>query len=949
MNEDNVKSLKRIVEKLEEDKAELKRENSDLYRYLHTDVDEDNIGNDNNSEMWKLILDNIPQRIFWKDKDFVYLGCNRKFAEDAGFKNPESIIGKTDSDMSWAQDRIDFYRDYDQRIIRGELSDFNFVECVKTLQNDESWININKIPLFDPDGEIKGILTIYEDVTDRKRLEEALKESEKLFFSIVESVPDIIYRLDLEGNITFISSSVKQYGYTPDELTGRNILELVHPEDREKARYRINERRSGSRRTQSFELRLMKKDHIAVPFEIKSNILYEKQPVFLISSEGLYSYDKHDGKSFIGTQGIARDITERKKYMDALKRAENEKTVILNSVSEHVIFHDLELRHIWLNKAALDSTDKSYEELINEKCYESWANRNSACPDCPIKKAVDTGEYQENELKSQDGRVKWIRGYPVHNENRVLTGVVGVTRDITARKNAEKALRESEFRYKELFENMSSGVAVLKSIGGGEDFIFQDINKSAEFIDSIDRKDYLGKSIIAAFPEIENSGLLDALRRVFNSGKPEKLSVFPIDLNQDVGWRENYVYKLPTEEIIIVFDDITEKKRAEEEKKILEEQLFHAQKLESVGRLAGGIAHDFNNILTGITGYSEMLKQQNKNTDSFENQAAEIILKSTERAAALTKQLLGFARKEKFNPISLNVTEIIDDSIKVTEKIFEKNIDVICKFQKKVMPVLGDRFQIENVFTNLFINARDAMPAGGEITIKVEGCVIDKKYTMDYPEFQKGEYVKIIVSDTGSGIPEEIRENIFDPFFTTKEEGKGTGLGLATVYSIIKNHNGYINVKSETNTGTTFNIFLPVSEKTITDRVETSAEMVKGVETILVVDDEIGVRNLIKIMLEFLGYTVLMAEDGQKAIEIYKEKYNDVDLVILDMIMPNLAGKETFYKLKKINNDIKVILLSGFSQEGKASELLNNGALSFISKPFKMQQLSEVINKCVTK
>lgn len=385
-------------------------------------------------------------------------------------------------------------------------------------------------------------------------------------------------------------------------------------------------------------------------------------------------------------------------------------------------------------------------------------------------------------------------------------------------------------------------------------------------------------------------------------------------------------------------------KQMEEEKKKLEEQLFQSQKMESIGRLAGGIAHDFNNILTSIKGYAELLKIQYCETNSKEKHAADVILKGVDRAANLTKQLLGFARGGKYNPIPLKVNDVIEEIVSVSEKIFEKNISVTYLFEEDIDTIEADRHQLDQVLTNLIINAWDAMPRGGVLSFKTENVFLDDDFSFRFPEFHPGEYVKISVTDTGVGMTDEIQKHIFEPFFTTKGEGKGTGLGLATVYGIVKSHNGHMSVYSEPGEGTTFSLYFPVSNSEI---IETKKEfnIIKGEATILVVDDEESVRGMAEDMLEVLGYKVLSAEDGRKAVKIYKEKKNEIDLVLLDMIMPKMAGKETYRALKKITPDIKVLLASGYSQNDKTKEILDEGALGFVQKPFGIQELSKTLSE----
>ncbi len=386
----------------------------------------------------------------------------------------------------------------------------------------------------------------------------------------------------------------------------------------------------------------------------------------------------------------------------------------------------------------------------------------------------------------------------------------------------------------------------------------------------------------------------------------------------------------------------------EQEYESLQEQLYQSQKMESIGRLAGGVAHDFNNILTGIMGYAEMLQLKFGHENSTEAEAASVILKSTERAANLTRQLLGFARKGKYNPVPLNMNSAIRETIRVSEKIFDKNINLYYELDEKLYSIEADKAQIEQVLTNLIFNAKDAMPRGGSLKITTENTIIDKAFASRYPELIPGDYILICITDTGVGISKNIIDSIFDPFFTTKSEGQGTGLGLATVYGIVKNHNGHITVYSEPEFGTTFKVYFPAS-KVAAIESNLEKELHAGAGKILLVDDEEFVRKMTSMMLQNLGYDVFVAENGKEALEIYNNHEKEIDVVLLDMVMPVMAGRETFFELKKINPSVNVVISSGYSQEGGATELMAKGAEKFLQKPYKMHELSQVFSEIINK
>ncbi len=389
-----------------------------------------------------------------------------------------------------------------------------------------------------------------------------------------------------------------------------------------------------------------------------------------------------------------------------------------------------------------------------------------------------------------------------------------------------------------------------------------------------------------------------------------------------------------------------EKIKAEEENKQLEEQLFRAQKMESVGRLAGGIAHDFNNVLTSIMGYAEIMQLKYEGVSTSETKSLDIILKNVGRAAVLTGQLLTFSRKSESNFAPLIINQIIKDTIKITEKIFEKNINVKYDFEKNICVIEADKNQLDQIITNLTINAKHAMPDGGDIIFKTENVFLDKEYENKYVNFKPGHYVALSITDTGTGMPKEVKEKIFEPFFTTKEEGKGTGLGLATVYGIIKKHKGYINVYSEPGEGTTFNLYFPVSEKEVIEKKIRKKSSIKGNgETIFIVDDEEDIREPTETHLRRLGYKSIVASDGVEAIDIYREKKNEIDLVLLDIQMPRKGGLETCLELRELNPSVKIIVTSGDSPDkNKIKKILSlNENYKFVQKPYITSDLLETI------
>ena len=388
--------------------------------------------------------------------------------------------------------------------------------------------------------------------------------------------------------------------------------------------------------------------------------------------------------------------------------------------------------------------------------------------------------------------------------------------------------------------------------------------------------------------------------------------------------------------------DVTKRKETEEEKRQLETQLQQAQKMESIGTLAGGIAHDFNNILMGIQGNATLMQlkieSEHPNFEKIKN-----IEKFVRNGTALTNQLLGFARRGKYLVKTIDLNEVIEKSSSLFART-KKEIQVHTDLHDEIWAAEVDRGQIEQALLNLYVNAWQAMSPGGDLYLKTRNVMLDSNYVKPY-KVEPGKYVEISVSDTGVGIDRKTRERIFEPFFTTKEMGRGTGLGLASVYGIIKSHGGYIDVSSEKEKGTTFTLYLPASENEAVQEKAVPAEMLKGTGTILLIDDEKMILDVGRELLEELGYTVLSALSGREALDIFQKNSDKIDLVIMDMIMPGMGGGETFDRLRTINPNIKVLLSSGYSVNGQASKILHRGCDGFIQKPFNLNQLAEKIGK----
>ncbi|MBC2694586.1 MAG: response regulator [Desulfobacteraceae bacterium] len=430
---------------------------------------------------------------------------------------------------------------------------------------------------------------------------------------------------------------------------------------------------------------------------------------------------------------------------------------------------------------------------------------------------------------------------------------------------------------------------------------------------------------------------------VFNTGKPKQITKHMTGADGKEYWFQ--AIKVPKFDdngnvvgLIGIARDISEQKRTMKEKKRLEAQLQQAQKMEAIGTLAGGIAHDFNNLLMGIQGNISLIlldiDSSHPHYESLRN-----IKKQVKSGAKLVSLLLGYARKGQYEVKPVNLNQLVEE-VSETFGRTRKEITIHQDLAEDLFATEIDLGQMEQVLLNLFVNASDAMIGGGNIILKTMNATHNNIKNKLYDNPKPGYYVLLTVTDTGTGMDKRTMERIFDPFFTTKEMRRGTGLGLASVYGIIKAHGGYIDVESKKGQGSTFNIYLSVSEKKYRKVVKTAVEITKGTETILLADDEENVLEVSQNLLEAMGYRVFIARDGNEAIKVYKKNQDDIDIVLLDIVMPNMGGSKAYDRMKEINSDIKVLLLSGYSIDGEAREILKRGCNGFIQKPFNIRELS---------
>ncbi len=502
--------------------------------------------------------------------------------------------------------------------------------------------------------------------------------------------------------------------------------------------------------------------------------------------------------------------------------------------------------------------------------------------------------------------------------------------DALWRKQAENEIKESQRFLEAVFNGIQDGISVLD-----RDLNILQVNQAMDKLYA-HQVPLAGKKCFQAYHGRKKPCRVCPTLRAIKQKKPQVDNVPLVGGGNRRGWLELHAFPLfdPAGRVRGVIEYV----RDISERKLLEERFLQAQKMESIGLLAGGIAHDFNNILGGILGYASWLKTNIKSDHPF-FRPVDTIEKSASRAAELTAQLLAFARGGKYDIRPSNLNSVISESLKLLAGTLDKSIVIETRLNDSLPTVEIDVGQIQQVLINLCVNARDAMPAGGRLIIQSSLAKLSAADVRSQVDAKPGWFAVLAVSDTGVGMDGNTQQRIFEPFFTTKEKGKGTGLGLSMVYGVVKNHGGFVNVYSETGEGSTFKVYLPLSGKPEIMESEIEAEMACGHETVLVIDDEEAIRHVASDILGSYGYRVRLAADGEEGVAVYRSQARQIDLVILDMVMPRQGGRETLLKLQEINPQVRVLFSTGYSQNEKVNEILALGVKGFIQKPYQVRSL----------
>jgi len=817
---------------------------------------------------------------------------------------------------------------------RGEATGKTLELVARRKDGEEIPVELSLSAIFMNGWHSVGLL---RDITERKMAEAALAESEQRFSLAMEATKDGLWDWNLLTDEVYYSPGyLAMLGYAVGEVPSEvsTWADRIHPEDKDAA-LKANIDCIENRRHD---------------FEVEFRMQAKNGEWRWIMGRGSAAGRDEKGQA-IRMVGTHTDITERKRVQDELFNSRQMLRSVLDNIPQRVFWKDRNSAFVGFNKPfVLDCGYEDPSELVGKNSYETPSATIADVYDADDREVMESGRpkinYEEPQIRA-DGTHAWLMTskVPMYDQDGQVIGVLGTYSDITERKLMEEALRESEAQFRTLVESAPQAIFIQNQ---GH---FAYVNRETlRLFGAKSQELLLGESVIKRFHPDHHAEVLERIRLLIEEKKPVPLlkeKILKLD-GTAIDVEVNAVpFRYGEESGALFFaSEITDRMRAEGERKILEEQLFQAHKMESVGRLAGGVAHDFNNMLGVIIGRAEVaLDQVGKTDPHYEN--LQEILKAAHRSADLTRQLLAFARKQTAIPKILDLNDTISSMLKMLRRLIGEDIDLHWAPGPDVWKIKIDPSQVDQILANLVVNARDAISGVGAITMRTGNIAIADSTPADHLEFIPGDYVQLTVSDTGEGMSQEVRENIFEPFFTTKELGEGTGLGLSTVYGIVKQNDGFIYVASELGKGTTFNIYLPrfATETAQIPSEEATGQRPTGTETILLVEDDEAILNLSKMILEKLSYTVLAAHTPLHAIHLVEEHPSEIHLLITDVVMPQMNGRELAEQLIATRPNLKCLYMSGYTADLITHRGILDEGVNFIQKPFGTNDLAAKVRR----
>ncbi len=781
----------------------------------------------------------------------------------------------------------------------------------------------------------KKMLELEREIQARGEIEETLRESERKYRLLADNSLDIIWAIDLNLAFTYVNPAIQSLmGYSPEEFIGSHLSE--HCDEKNFGRMTqviADQMAKGTQGTGvMFEAVLLHKNREPIQFEIHGRVIYDEkgEPMVL--------------------QGIAHDITKRKRVEKALKENEKKYRELYDFLPIPVYEMDFEANITSVNRAIYETFRCTEADF--KKGFKGWQLLSPEDADRSAKniQRLLNGEKitgTEYELKRLDGSVfpAIIISSVVYSDGKPV-GIRGAIIDITGSRRQEEELRKANAFLDSIVENIPDMIFLKDA----KELRFVRLNRAGENLLGYSRDDLLGKSDCDIFPKEQVALFTKNDREVLS--RKEVVDIAEEKLRtRNKGDRILHTKKVPIlnkegepEYLLGISEDITEVKLAEEERNKLTARLIQAQKLESIGNLAGGIAHDFNNILSAIMGFTEIVLDGVEKGSNVEDCLQEVY-KAGKRAKDLVKQILTFARQsdEELKPIQ--VKPLIKEALNFLRSSIPTTIEIKQKIKSNAS-IMGNPTELHQVIMNLCTNAAHAMEEnGGTLEVDLTDVRIDRVNTIHGLELKPGDYIKLNISDTGTGIPPEVMKSIFEPYYTTKKPGEGTGLGLSLVHGIVESYHGKIELKSELGQGSVFSVYVPIVKKDESYRSYELSILPSGSERILLIDDEVSIAKMESQILEGLGYKVATRTSSVEALELFRSKPSDFDLVITDMTMPNMTGDKLAVELMKIRRDIPVILCTGYSKKISGETASEIGIKAFAYKPVIKADLAKTVRK----
>jgi len=780
-------------------------------------------------------------------------------------------------------------------------------------ENPIGWIDLSSFPLSNAEGDLIGVIEYVKNITQLMKMQSALKEANDIIDR--SQVVAFLWKNEEGWPVEFVSDNVKElFGYTAEEFTSGTVgyTGIVHPDDIERVAEEVSNYSKDNERT----------DFVHEPYRI---ITKNGKTIWLDDR----THIRRDNKGEITHyEGVVIDITERKRAEKALRLERDNLHNIFNSIEDGIYIVNQQYDIQYVNPVLV----KDFGPYEGRKCYKYFHDLDEVCPWCKNQDVWAGKTVRWEWYSSKNERTYDLIDTPMTLPDGSI-GKLEIFRDITERKQAEAAVRESEEKYRSMMNAMKDPVYICSP-----DYRVEYMNPA--MIRSLGR-DATGEKCFKAIYD------LDEICTWCMHSKISRKECFEYNI---VSPRNNRHYQVTNSPIVhedgskskmTVFRDTTDFIK-------MEEQLRQAQKMEAIGALAGGVAHDFNNLLTVIIGNAHIALME-VGKDGPLREEIETIREAGERAAVLTRQLLVFSRKQIIQPKILDLNELLTDIDKMLGRLIGEDVELLTIPEPALWQVEVDPGQMEQVIMNLVVNAKDAMPKGGKLTVETANVDLDENYFHEHgiKEEQPGSYVMLAVSDTGSGMDKETQEHIFEPFYTTKEMGKGTGLGLSTVYGIVKQNKGFIWVYSEPGQGTTFKVYLSKVKGDVEEEEKERTHVVElgGSETVLIVEDDDSLRKLARTVLKQNGYKVLEAENGEDALRVSETHDGSIELMITDVVMPKMSGKETAERLQLLYPQMKVIYMSGYTDDAIVHHGVLAPGLNFLEKPFTPENLARKVRE----